>query len=299
MKRFFSLSAALLFATLLLIFPECAAAGVRSGLALCVQTVIPSLFPFFVVTTLLLSLGLDGVLRPLCAPLMRPLFRLRGECAAPLVAGFLGGYPTGARTAAQLYRQGTITRAEAERLLGFCNNCGPGFLIGYVGVSILGSASAGATLLAIHLLSALCAGMVICRLPGKSEPPPLPCSFPAQSVSLPAALTASVAAALRSTAGICAYVVFFRTAAALLGSCLPPFTLGILEMVSALAALSNNAATFVTAAGIVSWGGICVHFQTMSVVGDLSLRYHTAGKLLQTGISLILASLVILMKYFQ
>lgn len=292
MKKFFSVSLILVFAALLLARPETASTAVRDALALCARTVVPSLFPFFVVTALLLQSGLDSLLRPVCAPFMLPLFRLRGECAAPLLAGFLGGYPTGARSAAQLYEQGGISRSEAERLLGFCNNCGPGFLIGYVGTGVLGSARAGAALLIVHIAAALVSGAILCRLPGKSEPPRLTCGLPAQSVSFSKALTVSVSGALSSTLSICAYVVFFRTAAALLPSELPAAVLGAVEMVSGIATVSKNAAGFVTAAGITAWGGISVHCQTMSVVGELSLKYHTLGKLLQTVISVVLAAVI-------
>lgn len=290
MKKLFLISAAIIFAALLLLHPEAAAAAVRDGLQLCARTVVPSLFPFFVVTTLLLQLGLDSVIRPLCAPFMQPLFRLHGQCAAPLLAGLLGGYPTGARAAAQLYEQGGISRAEAERLLGFCNNCGPGFLIGFVGAGVLGSAQTGVWLLAIHAAAALISGAILCRLPGAPATAALPCRLPAQERRFARSLTASVSGALTSTLGVCAYVVFFRTVAALLPAALPAAALGAMEMVVGMAALSGDAAGFITAAGLAAWGGVSVHCQTMSVVGELSLRYHTAGKLLQTALSLVLAA---------
>ena len=291
MKRILSILLVLLFSALLLKFPETASTAVRDGLSLCARTVVPSLFPFLAVTALLLHLGLDSLLRPFFSPVMRPLFRLRGECAAALLSGFLGGYPAGARSAAQLYEQGSISRREAERLLGFCNNCGPGFLIGFAGSGILGSARAGAQLLAIHILAALISGAILCRLPGETDPLSLPCQLPAQMISFPKALTASVSAALASTLSICAYVVFFRTAAAFLPSTLPAALLGAVEMVSGIAALERNPAAFIAAAGITAWGGLSVHCQTMAVTGELSLKYHTAGKFLQTIFSILFAAI--------
>lgn len=289
MKRIFPILCALLFASLLLVHPDTASNAVTSGIALCVQTVIPSLFPFFAVMSFLLRLGLTGLLNAVFAPFMRPLFHLRGECAAPLLAGLLGGYPTGAKTAAELYEQGTLTREEAELLLGFCNNCGPGFLISFVGTTIFGSTKAGVTLLLIHIVSALATGLILCRLPHTASPPPLPCTVPMPSPSLPQAFTASVSSALTSTLGICAYVVLFRTVAALL-PVLPSAVLGAVEMVSGMAALTKNDASFLSAAAFAAWGGLSVHCQTLSVTGELSLKYHTLGKLIQTVISLLLAA---------
>lgn len=290
MKKVFPILTALLFAALLLLHPEQAGAAVRDGLTLCAATVIPSLFPFFVLTALLLRLGLDSVLRPVCAPFMQPLFRLRGECAAPLLAGFLGGYPTGARSAAQLYEQGVLTRGEAERLLGFCNNCGVGFLVGFVGAGILGSARTGIALLMVHILSALLSGALLCRIMPHSDPPRLSCHLPAQKTSLSTAFTSSVSGAVTSTLTVCAYVVFFRTMTALVP--LPGILTGAMEIVGAITSLTSDAIGFIAASGITAWGGLSVHCQTMAVTGELSLRWHTVGKLLQTIIAVVLAAII-------
>ena len=290
MKKFLSLLFVLLFAALLLIHPKDAGAAVQEGFALCAQTVVPSLFPFFVVAALLLRLGLDSVLRPLCAPFMRPLFRLRGECAAPLLAGFLGGYPTGARSAAQLYEQGALTRGEAELLLGFCNNCGVGFLVGFVGAGIFGSVRMGILLLTVHIVSALLSGAVLCRMMRPSEKAPvLSCRLPAQNASFSGAFVASVSGAVASTLTVCAYVVFFGTVTALVP--MPGALSGAVEMVGAIAALEADTVGFAAASGITAWGGLSVHCQTMAVAGDLSLRYHTVGKILQTVFAVIVSGI--------
>ena len=155
MKRILPITAVLVLGALLLLQPETASQAVRGALTLCFRTVVPSLFPFFVVVSLLLQLGLADFLQGLCAPLMGPLFRLRGVCALPVLTGLLGGYPSGAKTAADLYAAGELTRQEAELLLGFCDNCGPAFLVGYVGASVLGSPQAGARLFLIHIAAAL------------------------------------------------------------------------------------------------------------------------------------------------
>ena len=282
-----------MFAALLLIDAKGAGAAVRDGLLLCGKTVVPSLFPFFVVTALLLRLGVDSMLRPLCAPFMRPLFGMRGECAAPLLAGFLGGYPTGARSAAQLYEQEALTRGEAELLLGFCNNCGIGFLVGFVGAGIFGSVRVGFALLMVHIISALLSGVVLCRFVRRSEEIiRLPDNLPVQRVPFSAALVASVSGAVNSTLTVCAYIVFFRTVTTLLPASLPNIVTGAVEMVGAVAQLRADAVGFAAAAGITAWGGLSVHCQTMAVVGDLSLRWHTEGKLLQTVIAVVMAVIV-------
>ena len=104
-------------------------ASVGEALSLCARSVVPSLFPFMVVSSLLLSLGFGELAAPWLAGLMEPLFRVPGAGSAALLLGLVGGYPIGAKTAADLYRGGLASREEAERLLAFCNNSNPVFLI--------------------------------------------------------------------------------------------------------------------------------------------------------------------------
>ena len=292
MKQSVPLLAVLAAAALLLLRPEAASQAVGDGLALCANTVIPALFPFFAVVSLLLQLGLVGSLQGLCAPFMGPVFHLRGVCALPLLTGLLGGYPSGARTAADLCRQGLLTRREAELLLGFCDNCGPGFLLGYVGAGILGSARAGAYLFLIHVCSALLVGMVLCRLCGDRGSALLGSSLPARVIPFPQALTAAVSGALASTLSICAFVVLFRVLAALPPVRLPAPLLGVLEMVTGTAALAPGRAGFIAAAVMVGWGGLSVHCQAMAVAApaELSFRWHWIGKALQAALSGLLAA---------
>ena len=111
----------LLCATLALMFwPQEAMEAAREGLRLCYNVILPSLFPFFVLSALVVDLGLAGYLGRALEGLMRPLFHVPGACASALVLGFVGGYPVGARTALSLYQKGMCTKTEAERLLSFC-----------------------------------------------------------------------------------------------------------------------------------------------------------------------------------
>ena len=97
------LMAAVLFITVWLLWEaEALREAAREGLAICAGSVIPALFPFLAASSLLLKLGFGEWLAGPLAPLMG-LYRLPGEAAGALVLGLAGGYPVGARTAAELY----------------------------------------------------------------------------------------------------------------------------------------------------------------------------------------------------
>lgn len=138
-------AAALAFGVLVLAVPEAATRGFAGGTALCLQSVLPALFPFFVVCELLTA-------APPPAVLLRPMQRVLGlesvETARALLLSWVGGYAVCARLAGQLYGAGRITRRDAALLqvLGCCS--GPGFVIGCVGGALLGNVRLGVVLYA-------------------------------------------------------------------------------------------------------------------------------------------------------
>ena len=131
----------------------------KSALVLCAQTVIPSLFPFFVISSFMVNTGFVSCAGKIAAPISRRLFKVSGSGAVVFVMGILCGYPTGAKMVSELYENKEISRNEAMRLLPFCNNSGPLFVIGAVGAGMLGSTRLGVTLYAVHVVSAVLTGI--------------------------------------------------------------------------------------------------------------------------------------------
>ena len=159
-KRVLALLGSGTLAILLLRQAETAAQAVRDGIQLCLTSVIPALFPFFAVSSLLVALGAaEAAGRALARPFGQ-LFRCGGAGCAALLLGLVGGYPVGARTAAELVRRGELSPAEGARLLTFCNNAGPAFAIGVAGVSVFGSARTGVWLYLLHCAAALLTGLL-------------------------------------------------------------------------------------------------------------------------------------------
>ena len=309
-----------LCAALLLARPVPAMEAVREALRLCSETIVPSLFPFLVLSSLLTALAPMDTLRRLCAPVMARLFGLDGAGAAVLVLGFTGGYPVGVRTAAALYRAGQLERRDAEHLLAFCNNSGPGFLLGVVGVGVFHSARAGLTLYAVHILSALLTGLLL-RPRGKKRAPAAVGRAAAarEHISLSAVFTQAVTGAFAAVLNICAFVLFFMIAlrllsftgalhllSAALAALLAPFGMtehlacalfaGFLEISTGSACLQGaplTAGTAALAAFLLGWGGLSVHCQSLLFLleTDLSCRPYFLGKFLQGLLSALLAFL--------
>lgn len=269
--------------------------GAVEALALCVTSVIPALFPFLVVSSLLLKLGFGEALSPWLAGLMEPLFRVSGAGGAALVLGLAGGYPVGAGTAAELYTSGALSREEAERLLTFVNNSSPVFLISVLGAGVFGSVRTGVWLWLIHVLAALLTGLCFRGRGVSFGHQRMTRKTASHAVSFPTALVRSVRDSLQAMGSVCAFVVFFYVLShplADLGGRLGAAAVGATELFSLTPLVTPDAAGFVLAAAAAGWGGLSVLCQTAAVVepSGLRMRRAVAGKAVHGLLSGLLAA---------
>ena len=267
-----------------------------AGLALCGRSVIPALFPFMAVSTMLVSMGFGEWASPRMAGLMN-LYRLPGPAGSALLLGLVGGYPIGARTAAELHKKGLLTQREAERLLGFCNNSNPVFLISVLGGGVFGSPRTGVYLWLIHVLSALLTGFFFRGIDKRPERQTLPRLSPCQVPSLPAAFVEGVRSACGGMLSVCGFVIFFYVLAsplASLGGPLGAALVGTLELFSLTPLLTPDRLGFILASACAGWGGVSILCQTAAVLegSGLRLRNCVTGKALQGLTAGVLAAAV-------
>lgn len=149
------LSVAIVFLIVLLaVSPARYAAACLEGVSLWAKAVLPSLFPFFILTALLTKLGAAEKLADKLSPLTKKC-KLPGVAAYCFLLSVLSGYPVGSRIIADLYKSGAVTEKQAARMSALCSTSGPMFLVGSVGGAMFRNAKAGAILLASHILAVL------------------------------------------------------------------------------------------------------------------------------------------------
>ncbi len=155
----------------LAVFPKEGLEAAKDGLQIFGGIVLPSLLPFFVLSEILLGLGVVHFLGVFLEPLMRPVFNVPGVGAFALSMGLAAGYPMDAVITAKFRRSNLCTRIEGERLLAFTNTADPLFMFGAVAVGMFGCPELGVTIAIAHYLSAFSVGFIY-RFYGKEEPPP-------------------------------------------------------------------------------------------------------------------------------
>ena len=260
------------------------------GLTLCARTVIPSLFPFMVVSELLVSSGAGEALGRLFAGFMRRIFGLSGAGASAVFLGSMCGFPVGARTAVALLDRNAISKAECEHLLTFVSNPSSAFLITAVGVSLYGNRRLGVvlyfTVLGCGFLVGFLARFFMKRGGEPAEHPHFPSGLRIGGMeSVTSAITGAVSSAASGMMTVCAYVIFFSALTGALGRAMPSasdinstaYTLlcGLLEMTGGIGratALGSKGGVILTAA-FAGWSGISVHCQIMTLCGGRGLSF--------------------------
>ncbi|MCQ6559147.1 sporulation integral membrane protein YlbJ [Paenibacillus mendelii] len=316
---------AVLLALLLAIFPAAALHASIRGLSIWWEVLFPALFPFFVISELLLGFGIVHFFGTLLDPLMRPLFRLPGIGGFVVTMGYASGYPVGARLTAQLWEQRLITRVEGERLVAITTTSDPIFLIGAVSIGFFHNAALAPLLAAAHYGGGLIIGLLMRYHDRKApESPQVPAASSTEtgrrSSRLAQAITAmhrarlldgrstgtllqeAVQAALRLMIVVGGLVVFFSvvmellTMVGMIGTIAELFriVMSTLGMPASLSEAVVNGLFEVTlgartagestssglihqvaiAAFILSWGGMSVHAQVVSLLSRTDLRYR-------------------------
>jgi len=148
-------------AAMLPLFPFAVLEASLRGLSIWWEVLFPSLFPFFVISELLIGFGIVHFLGMLLDPVMRPLFRLPGSAGFVVAMGYISGYPVSARLTARLREQELISRAEGERIVAFTTTSDPIFLIGAVSVGFFQQPAIAPLLAAAHYGGSLLVGLAM------------------------------------------------------------------------------------------------------------------------------------------
>ena len=292
MKKKFHTAASIVYAAvafILIIDSPFAINSAKDALTMCLNIIIPSLFPLCVLTSLLTDQLLTNQYRSL--NIIRKLCNTNSNSANIFFAGLLGGYPLGARLTANAYRDGTISKKQALQMLAFSSNAGPAFIFGLC-TSLFTNHLAALCLWSIHICTAILTARMI---PSHGSTPP---TAPHKIKSI----QETVQSAVKTMGNICGWIILFRIIAAFMDRwllfMLPPFISSIVQCalelstgIINLGSIKNELARFIICSGALSFGGICVILQTKSVINDLSIEPYIRGKLIQTPISCILAFL--------
>ena len=289
-------------ALVLLLNPDVSRIGIQHGLDICIKSILPSLFPYIVLTNLWFGSGYDHQINRKFAPIAAKVFHLPEAATSVIMLGCIGGFPLGGQSAIRMYEEGRLSKENAEQLLFFCSNAGPAFVLGVVGNYLFHSIWIGSVLWIVHVISAILLGIIF--RPKQASAAGLLDLRETHVSNKVAVFTSSATNAGRTLAQICLYILIFSVINAHIENILPsgcgsPIAVlsGCLELSSGISLLQSfpKSTAFVAAAGLLAWNGCCVHMQVLSVIGRkrLSVRKYFSGKLLHVCLNVAIACCVV------
>lgn len=251
--------------------------GARNGLLLWYNSVVPTLFPFMVLSGLLASGdGISQIMTPFYL-FLHPLLRLSKDGCFVLISGLLCGYPLGAKLCAEFFRDGRLSRSEADLLLAICNHASPMFILGYVYPFFSMHITIWELLVCMYapvLVIAATAG-IVCRFHDRYQISKSNSDHIAHMKTPSAALDEVILSSVEILCKIGGYLVLFSILIILIRSLdlisegMKLFLIGAMEMTTGireLADLGNWKISFPAAMAALTFGGFSGIFQTRSVL---------------------------------
>lgn len=270
------------------------------------DNLFPTLFPFFVVSSLLISYGFIDIIGKLLEKPMSYFFHLKKESSFALAASLLSGFPSGAKYTKDLVEKGLIDRDEGSRLLTFTHYSNPLFIMGMIGNILLNNQKTALIILISHVFSGLLTGYLL-NIKYKNY-----ISFSNnKSINTRSdkkfgeLLQISIFDSLNTMFLLLGVVTIFLIITTIINNiiALPDIVnviiSGILEMTQGVknASLLNypEIVKVVLITAIISFGGLSVHTQVLSIISSQKIKYKQF--LLARIIHSILASLFVFILY--
>ncbi len=267
---------------------ECA----RAALTLCAKTIIPSLFPFVIISELIVHSGLGDFVGKIFSKPFNKLFGISPSSVCAVILGALCGFPIGTKIVLSLLDSGSIDKHEAEHLISFCNNPSSSFLINIIGISLYSNYFVGILFYCVTLTNSALIGMAQnFSAPNRTKKAMFPSRIGKQNKSI---FTNAVSSAIPGILSICSYIIFFSVIMGCIENVLSHFQFsklfsvciyGLIELtggVTQSASLGNNLSGLCITAFFIGWSGLSIHCQMLSLCQGygLNLKKYFISKII-------------------
>lgn len=274
------------------------------------NNIFPSLFPFFVLSELLINYGFVEFLGELFKPIMNYLFKVKGICAFIFIMSIISGIPANAKYIRELYLNSSIDEKEAGKMLLFTHFSNPLFILGTISILFLKNKQAGLLVLICHYVSNIIIGFLFRNYyPTEEKNTKFSLKYSilnmhkkriSQNKSFGSVLTNALINSVNTLLLILGVVTFFLIITTIINNLinLSPINQGILngifEITQGLKYISvldiSLKTKTILSTMIISFGGLSGHMQVMGILSDTKIKYlpFLFGRIIHTIISSLL-----------
>lgn len=255
----------------------------------------PSIFPFFVLASLLLELGIATKISNKLNPIFKRLFHVEGNSSFIILVSIISGFPSGSKYVVESYKNKTIDKTTANYLLTFTHFANPLFILGTCGL-ILNSLSLAYKILIIQIISNLILGIIL--RPKEIISSKKINNYQNKSFleALPKAINDAIKLLLFMLGSITFFMFFSKllTTSLSLNSFFETIITGILDMTSGISLVTSidttNYIRGLLVLTFITFGSFSVHLQVLNNIKeeDLEYKYFFFGRIIETSIALLL-----------
>lgn len=280
----------------LLLFPKEASDGIKAGLSLIGSDILPSLFPFMVISAYICENKLIHKLALLSDKFTKKIFRTNGYGIISFILGVMGGYPVGAKVIHDYYVTGKLSQNEAERLFYWCINPSPAFTVTAIGLLMMGNMKTGIIIYVSCILSSITIGFFCRFLNEDTTENRIDLSIPKKTDT---SFVKAVSSGTEAMLGICGWVLIF-SAFSYIVSALPLnetvklFVKSVCEVTTGCNTAIETRLPLAVITAVVGFGGFAVICQVNSYASacNVKLSRLICARVIGSSFSVVYYSLI-------
>ena len=256
--------------------------SVRFSIDIWLDDIFPSLFPFFIISYILLDLSFTTITNNFLGNFIYKLFKIKKDASFVLIMSILSGFPSSAKYTKELYERNIINDKEATKLLTFTHFSNPIFILYAIGISFIGDKKMGVIILISQYLANLLIGILFRDYYVSTNNKIKPLKTPRKPIGI--ILSNAIKNAIDTLFLILGSITIFLIITTLINKYvnLPvPFNIiinGFFEMTQGVKSLKyafiSKEIKTILAAAFISFGGLSVHLQVLSIISNTKIKYY-------------------------
>lgn len=278
MKKFIKLFIILLVIVFILINSLNIMESIRISFNICINNLFPSLIPFMLLSNILINYDFINDISDILKNLMKK-FKVNKNCSFIFIMSIISGTPSNAKYIKDLLDNNFININDAKKCLNFCHFTNPIFILGTIGYTFLHNKKLGLIILISHYLSSIIIGLFNKKDINNINLKNILKNKNKNFISILKESITSTTSTLLLILGIITTCLIITT---ILDNILNlniniKFLYGLIEITQGLnyLSISNISITLKTiiASFLISFGGLCIHAQTFSILDNKKIRY--------------------------
>lgn len=265
------------------------------------KSLIPTIFPFLLISNLLINYGFVDFISALFGGIVSKIYNVSKEASFAVIMSLFTGFPTGSKYVKDLYENKIIALEEANSLISFTSFANPIFVISFIGETLLNSKKTGITILVTHYITGLLVGILFKNKvsQGKSNQ-----RIENKNKSFINVLTNTIKSSFNILVNMLGIIIFFFIISTILNKYIQQNLIsiilnGIIEMTTGITFISakklKRKLKVALIGAFLSFNGLSIHFQTKSIIDGTPIKYrnYCIARIIQSLLCFIILYIII------